>query len=314
VCPLELTGASAAVRHALAQLDRAAAEGRHVLVVAERGLDAESVARAIHERSGRRTGPFVLVRADAGSAGMERALFGAASGASLRDVACVGAGSALLRARGGVLFVANLGELPAASQRRLARALRDGEVRVPRRSAPVALDVLVIGAVENAAAGDLRDDLVRRLSAVVEVPSLRQRREDVPAIAEAMLSSRGNGRRFTPAALTVLAALPWRRNIAELSALIDRLASGAVERLVRQEDVLAEVQLDRAPAGPAASLRDARRQFERDYISSVLRAHEGQVRDAARALGIERANLYRKVRQLGIPLRDDGDRPRGGAR
>ena len=67
------------------------------------------------------------------------------------------------------------------------------------------------------------------------------------------------------------------------------------------------LQLDRAPLRASGNLRDARRQFERDYIASVLRAHEWQMRDAARALGIERANLYRKARQLGIPLRRDGD-------
>jgi DNA-binding NtrC family response regulator len=126
-----------------------------------------------------------------------------------------------------------------------------------------------------------------------------------------MLAAFGAGRHFTPAARTVLSALPWRRNTVELSALVQRLA-----RLrgpaIRQEDVLAEVQLDRTPARALRSLRDARRQFERDYIATVLRDHDWQMREAARTLGMERANLYRKARQLGIPLRRDSARPQAG--
>jgi DNA-binding NtrC family response regulator len=314
VCPFELAGVSDAVRQAHAQLDQALAGERHILVVAERGLDVEAVARAIHARSARKGGPFVVLRLDGGAGEMERALFGAGARASTRDVEQVGSGSALLRAGGGVLFVPGVGELSTTSQRRLARVLRDGEVRVSRRSAPVALDVLLIASAESTAGGELREDLLRRLPATIHVPALRHRREDVPAIAAAMLAARGNGHRFTPAALTVLAALPWQRNTAELSALIDRLVSGERDVLIRQEDVLAEMQLDRAPLRTNGTLRDARRQFERDYISSVLRAHEWQMREAARALGIERANLYRKVRQLGIPRRSEGDRARGGVR
>ena len=148
----------------------------------------------------------------------------------------------------------------------------------------------------------MREDLLRRLPLVIDLPSLRQRRDDVPAIAEAMLAARDRQRRFTPAALTVLAALPWRRNTAELAGLIERLASTGTNT-IRQEDVLAEVQLDRTPARLTGNLRDARRAFEREFIAGVLRDHAWQMRDAARALGIERANLYRKARQLGIPLR-----------
>jgi two-component system nitrogen regulation response regulator NtrX len=121
-----------------------------------------------------------------------------------------------------------------------------------------------------------------------------------------MLAARDRRRRFTPAALTVLSALPWRRNTAELAGLLDRLVATRRGE-IRQEDVLAEVQLDRAPARATGSLRDARRAFEREFIAAVLRDHAWQMRDAARALGIERANLYRKARQLGIPLHGEGD-------
>jgi two-component system nitrogen regulation response regulator NtrX len=307
--PYELVGSSSAVRDCVAQLERIAADDRNVLITAEPGLDVEAVARAVHARGSRRAGPFVVLGSDGSAAELERAMFGPPQRKPSGGFEQIAPASALYRASGGVLFVATLNELPAAVQRRLARLLRDGEFRLPRRSGTMAMDVRVMGSVENALDGGLRDDLARRLPLVLHIPALRERREDVPAIAEAMLAHRTRDRRFTPAALTVLSALPWQRNLTELAGLIASLTATRGEEMIRQEDVLAEVQLDRATRRPAGSLRDARRQFERDYIASVLRDHEWQMREAARALGIERANLYRKARQLGIPLRRDADAP-----
>ena len=304
--PHELTGSSAAVRDSIAQVERAAADDRHVLIAAERGLDAEAVARAVHARSARRTAPFVVMSSDASALDLERALFGTLERGTNGDVELITSTSALSRAKGGVLYLENISELPAAPQRRLARVLRDGEVRVSRRVAPLTLDLRVIGSSQDHVDDGLREDLARRLPLVVRVPALRERRDDVPEIAQAMLAMRGGNRRFTPAALTVLSALPWRRNITELSGLIDRLSTIG-ETMIRQEDVLAEVQLGGPLMRAVGNLRDARRQFERDYIASVLRDHEWQMREAARALGIERANLYRKARQLGIPLRRESE-------
>ena len=306
--PPELVGESIRIRDCLAQFEQAAAEDRGVLVVAEQGLDAESVARSLHAHSARRTAPFVVVTCAGGAAEVERTLFGVPLRRRDAELETLSPTSALARARGGVLYVDDVAELPAGAQRRLARVLRDGEVRLSRQSGRQALDVRVIGAASSSLVsavddGRLLDDLSRRLPLVIDVPPLRQRREDVGEIAGRILAERAPGRQFTPAALTVLAALPWRRNIAELRALIDRLATLAPTPTIRQEEVLAEVQLDRPPLRPGSNLREARRQFERDHIASVLRDHGWQMRDAARALGMERANLYRKARQLGIPLR-----------
>jgi DNA-binding NtrC family response regulator len=307
--PYELIGSSRLVRDCAAEVDRAAGDDRNVLITAERGFDVERIARGVHARSGRASGPFVVAASEGAFADLERGLFGTAQrggAAAATGPESLSSTSALYRANGGVMFVPNIGELPAALQRRLARVLRDAEVRVSRRAEPITLDVRVLGSTETGPDGGLRDDLARRLPVVIEVPALRQRREDVPAIAEAMLASQGLEHQFTPAALIVLAALPWRRNTAELAGLIERLAKANGDTLIRQEDVLAEVQLDRAPVR-AGNLREARRQFEREYIASVLRDYEWQMPEAARALGIERANLYRKARQLGIPLRRDSE-------
>jgi DNA-binding NtrC family response regulator len=303
--PYDLLGVSPAVAEAVAQVARAASDDRGVLITAEPGIDAEAVARAIHHRSARRSQPFVVLACEGASApALEKQLIGGPQPARSADLESLSPSSALARAAGGTLVLAGVNEMAGPLQRRLARVLRDGEVRAARRAAPIVLDVRVIAAVEDRLDAGLREELVKRLPLTVEVPPLRHRREDVQVIAEAMLADRQDRRRFTPAALTVLAALPWRRNTAELARLMERLtATARSSHPIRQEDVLAEVQLDRLPARPTGSLRDARRQFEREFIASVLRDHAWQMRDAARALGIERANLYRKARQLGIPLR-----------
>jgi DNA-binding NtrC family response regulator len=251
---------------------------------------------------------------------VERVLFGAPRRRG-DELEALSAASALARAHSGVLFLDEVTELSTAAQRRLARVLRDGEVLRPRSSIAargngsltraagrLTLDVRVLAATTLGLAsamddGRLVDELARRLPLVIDVPALRQRREDISEIAARILAERAPGRQFSPAALTVLSALPWRRNVAELRALIDRLASAASGPTILQEEVLAEVQLDRPPLRPASNLREARRQFERDHIAAVLRDYGWHMREAARALGIERANLYRKARQLGIPLR-----------
>lgn len=306
--PPDLAGTSAQIRDCLAQFEQAAADDRGAIIVAEAGLDAEAIARSLHARSPRRAAAFVVAGCSGGAPEIERTLFGPGGRRRGEALETLSAGSELARARGGVLFLQDLTELPAVTQRRLARVLRDGEARLPRPVGPQPLDVRVMAAAPGSLAGALDDgrvldDLARRLPLVVDVPPLRQRREDVAEIAARILSERAPGRHFTPAALTVLAALPWRRNVAELRALIDRLAAVTPAPTIRQEEVLAEVQLDRPPLRAASNLREARRQFERDHIASVLRDYGWQMREAARALGMERTNLYRKARQLGIPLR-----------
>jgi DNA-binding NtrC family response regulator len=156
--------------------------------------------------------------------------------------------------------------------------------------------------------GEVLADLHRRLAGLVlTVPPLRTRPADfgrlVPALAQDICEQLSRGvPSFTQSALNVLASLPWRRNMAELHALLERLLRAAPGEMVQQEDVLAQLSFDGAFArrAPAGSLREARQRFEREYIAAVLEQHDWRMADAARTLGIERANLYRKTRQLGI--------------
>jgi DNA-binding NtrC family response regulator len=109
---------------------------------------------------------------------------------------------------------------------------------------------------------------------------------------------------FTQAAMTVLAAMPWPGNLDELRAMLGRVVRDVQGSTIRQEDLLHLLPIvpfaGKIHSHPAVSLREARRRFEREYIAAVLEQHDWRMSDAARTLGIERANLYRKTRQLGI--------------
>jgi len=159
-------------------------------------------------------------------------------------------------------------------------------------------------------ANRFRSDLYRRLSTSrIDLPQLRERPDDVPVLAARILEdwcvAQGAAvRTFTQPALALLAALTWPGNVAELKAVVERAAQETSHDVIQIEDVLPALNLDRAPARftPAGELREARLRFERDYISAVLQHHGWRMADAAETLGIQRPNLYRKARQLGIPL------------
>jgi two-component system nitrogen regulation response regulator NtrX len=154
-----------------------------------------------------------------------------------------------------------------------------------------------------------RPELYRRLQRLrVDVPPLRDRGIDLPEVIDAALAeiccSRQVRFALAPAAKTALAALRWTGNLDELRGSLGRLVDRCTEGIIRQEDVLADLQqLEARPRGTVVSftnLREARQSFERDYIASVLESSGWRMTEAARILGIERANLYRKTRQLGI--------------
>ena len=310
--PPALAGTSPEATRTRQACEAAMAERTPLLLVAEEGFDTGAIARWIHERS--RAGlPFVAVhpaQADAGE--IEAALFGSRSRAGARSVEVLGPGSAVMQAGRGTIFIDGIADLPALVQRRLAQLLRDGEARAAGRGAAPLQARVVASALPSihteVSEGRVRADLYRRLTVQeIAVPPLRTRAADFGAIVPAAAAeiSRRLDRpspTFTQSALTVLAALPWRRNVQELEALLERVLRAAPDAAIKQEDVLAQLSFDGAFArrAPSASLREARLRFERDYIAAVLEHHHWRMSDAARALGMERANLYRKTRQLGI--------------
>ncbi|HMC77325.1 MAG TPA: sigma 54-interacting transcriptional regulator [Vicinamibacterales bacterium] len=310
--PLPLTGVSDAADRARAAFTAAVGSSAPALLVADQGLDVASIVRAIHERGRPHTALVVVDCAAADPQAIDLELFGTrVRAAAAAELDAIGETSALLRAAEGTLHLANILELPAATQRRLARIVRDREVSVAGQR--VALRARIIGDAPASMAvevgeGHFRSDLFRRLSQTcIAVPRLRERPEDIPELALRIAADLRAGERpaFTQAALTVLSAPGWPGNLDELRGVLDRVLRTAPAGTIRQEDVLAHLPIDGVVAriGPAVSLREARRQFEREYIASVLERHRWRMSEAARTLGIERANLYRKTRQLGIMRR-----------
>jgi two-component system nitrogen regulation response regulator NtrX len=311
VSPYGVFGSSLAMRKIVELLPRLAPSRCPVLLYGERGTGREMLARAIHGHARRADAPFVVVDcASATPQELEHELFGfvaqrRADGLEeRRSSERINRQSKLYEASGGTLFLMNVAEIPMRVQGKLHRVLRDREaVLVPDRER-IELDVRPISSVEPGfesvlEEGRLRRDLYERLSLVrVDLPPLRQRREDVPFLANHFLKDvcRTNGtpiKTLTRSALTLLSALPWRGNAPEL-----RSPHGSI----RLEDVLAQVRLDGSEitAVGGTTLRDARLRFERDYIAAVVRQHHGRMGEAAAALGIQRTNLYRKLRQLNV--------------
>ena len=311
---LELVGRSAAITRVQELVRRASALDGSILLTGEAGTAVESVARELHARSRHTDAPYVIVECAAGDAAhLDRLLFGATAEDGPTDLESVSSDSRIAAARGGVLYLQDVTELPAGPQARLARIARDGEVRIDR--APVPTAFRLVASASPGIDGDVhahrfRADLYRRLSAIrIDVPPLRERAEDVPALAlrivEDVCAAREMApRTFTQAAFALLAALTWPGNLDELRGVIERVIAETREEIIHVEHVLPSLQLHRAPAPfvPAGNLREARLRFERDYIAAVLQHHDWRMADAAQTLGIQRPNLYRKARQLGIPL------------
>jgi two-component system nitrogen regulation response regulator NtrX len=310
-----LLGSSDSIRGVRERALAAARERGRVLLIVERGFDAGAIARWIHE-CGEADAPFIAIDCASGEPPLvERALFGAraprgGAHASTREV--VAGDSRLAAATGGTLYLAHLDQMPAGVQARLAHVLRDGELLLDGEGT-VPLDVRIVAAARPDVAseverGTVRTDLYRRFAAGrIVVPPLRERSEDVVHLTKHFVDDvpQTPGAApcsFTHAALASLAALPWPGNVAELRQIVDRLRAAANGRPIRAEDVLSELGFDRQGrrVTQPGTLRDARRNFEREYIAAVLGRHGWRIAEAAATLGIERANLYRKIRQIGL--------------
>ena len=214
----------------------------------------------------------------------------------------------LKAAHGGTLVLRHLPEMPTRLQTRLARLLRDGEARVSHAGAdPVvaSIAVRVVGTAERE--GDLMPELLRRLPVTINVPSLRERRDDIPGLVRCLLSELSMSAGVAPKvasrqAVELLSALPWRGNVSELEALLRTLVTHVPARHIRLAHVLEYVRLDGRVTVTTytGTLKEARECFERDYVAAVLARHRGRMAEAAKTLGLQRTNLYRKVRQLSV--------------
>jgi DNA-binding NtrC family response regulator len=325
-----IIGQSAQIRTVLWQIENAGAMREGVIISGEDGTGRGLVARAIHACGGPATAPFVPVYCDQHDAGsLEHALFGSgSSGASA--VEHIATGSLLHRARGGTLYFRHIEDMPGRAQARLSHVFRDGEAVIDDETEAErgvqSIDVRPMLAADtdltlSVTDGRVRQDLYRRFARVcIDLPPLRERRDDIPAlaahfVAQACYDAGSPVKALSDSAITVLRALPWRGNARELQSVLSALVGQVKATEIGVADVLAQLLLD-TPVGrpPSATdyrdtLRAARERFERDYVSAVLARCRGRIPAAAKALGIQRTNLYRKMRSLHVPPR--GSSPSG---
>lgn len=316
----DLYGHSPAMRDVMALIARAAGMRAGVLIRGEAGTGRQVAARAIHtlqQPSG--DGAFVAIDCAASDGDeLDVELFGQAgrtnNGDGLKGLERISRQGRLYTARGGTLYLQNIAEAPTRVQARLARVLRDREAIMTESGDATNFDVRPMAGVdpgfETAVAdGRVREDLFRRLAVIrIDMPPLRSRREDIAALANCFLREICAGLRVPPktlsrSALSLLSALPWRGNATELRRLLSSVVTGLQGgRGIALEDILAHVKLDGAVGlfSSGGTLKQARSQFEKEYIATVLEQHHGRISDAARSLGIQRTNLYRKMRALKV--------------
>jgi two-component system, NtrC family, response regulator GlrR len=308
-----LVGTSVAMRATFALLERAATSEATVLLEGETGTGKSQAAQALHEASARRERPFSVVDCTALPANLlESELFGHEKGAFTGAVARrVGA---FEEAHGGTIFLDEIGELPAELQPKLLRVLEEGQIRRVGSNTWQSVDVRVIAATHRdlrrqVNAGTFRQDLFYRLAVVrIAMPALRQRPEDLRAVAEQVLRSLGASPErcqalLTPELLGRLQQWAWPGNVRELRNYLERcLVFEGAQPLSEQGELSPPV------AGAAVDLAvpftEARRQaledFERRYLSALMERHGGHTVEAARATGIDRVYLYRLLRKHGL--------------
>jgi transcriptional regulator with PAS, ATPase and Fis domain len=306
-----LVADSAAMRAACDLALRYAAVDSPVLLLGETGSGKGVLGRLIHEASARQAGPLLEVNCGAiPGALMEAELFGYARGAFTGADPRGKAGLVEL-AHGGTLILDEVGDLPLPLQVKLLRFLEGGEIWPVGALRGKRPDVRIVAATNRdlaamLAANAFRRDLYYRLNVLtIEIPPLRERREDIPGLVDMMLRALGaklaRPVRLTPAALAALGRYPWPGNVRELWNLVERLAVTAREETIDVADLPREVR--EAAADPARRSGSALRQAVAALEATMLRealARFGTQDRAARHLGVGQATVARKVRRYGL--------------
>jgi DNA-binding NtrC family response regulator len=306
-----------AMRRVMAQVERVAATETRVCILGETGTGKELVARTLHERSARASGPFITLNCAAVPAELiESELFGhekgSFTGAAGRHV------GKFEQAERGTIFLDEIGDMPVQMQAKLLRVLEENEIERVGGEKPIRVDVRVLVATHRdlqtqVRDGKFRQDLFHRIYVFpLMLPSLRERREDIASLVEhfsAQVCAQNGWKAvpFTAAAIEELQSLPWPGNVRELRNVVERLMLLAPNGQVDADTVKMALPGNSLTSAEttigSGTLAERVESFEREVILAELKKHHNNVTSAAKALHLERSHLYKKAEQLGIDLR-----------
>ena len=310
----DIVGQSPAIKELLRITDKVAPTAARVLITGENGVGKELVARAIHRRSPRAQQPFVEVNCAAiPSELIESELFGHMKGSFTGAFA--DRPGKFEQADGGSLFLDEVADMSLSAQAKVLRVLQEGVVTRIGGTKPIKVDVRVIAATNKAleeeiAAGRLREDLFYRLNVVpIDVPPVRQRREDIPLLIERFAAEFANGpglgrKTFHPDAVAALASRDWPGNVRELRNAVERLMILSSGDTVTASDA---ARLGGAAANVAVgelvyceTFEAFKQQAERAFLAAKLAENGWNVSETARKLDMPRSNLYKKIERYGL--------------
>ncbi|MFP3927967.1 MAG: sigma-54 interaction domain-containing protein [Desulfobacteraceae bacterium] len=316
----DLVSRSPLMQRVFEVLPAVAASPSTVLILGETGTGKELVARTIHSLSPRAKGPFVAVNCGAlPDTLLESELFGYKAGAftgAARDKP-----GRLAMAKGGSLFLDEIGEMSPALQVKLLRVLQDRVYEPLGATRSEKADVRVMVATnkdlaEHMRRGSFREDLYYRVNVIrVELPPLRRRKEDIPLLVDQFIQRFNRLQRkfikgISPEALSLLMAHDWPGNVRELENIIERAFILCSRGLIDMEHLPEELTAGRGAVAPSADMRGAKDMLDAQAIRSALERNRYNRAAAARDLGIHKSTLFRKVKRLGITLPDQDGRTR----
>src|SRR3954466_3962023 len=317
--PSSVIGQSPPINQLRQIIDKVAPTNSRILIVGPSGAGKELAARTLHRLSHRAEGPFVAINAAAITPErMEVELFGVdeTNGSQSRKI------GALEEANGGTVFIDEIADMPRETQNKILRVLVDQTFQRVGGSSKISVDVRIISSTARnieteIAAGRFREDLYHRLSVVpIRVPSLAERREDIPHLVEYFMEqiSQATGlpkRRIGEDAMAVLQSHNWPGNVRQLRNNVERLMilAGGDPEAVINADMLPQDVGSMVPSMPGGDggehlmglpLRDAREVFEREYLVAQISRFGGNISRTAEFVGMERSALHRKLKALGI--------------
>jgi DNA-binding NtrC family response regulator len=308
-----LIGKSARMHEVFHLIQKVAPTQTTVLITGDSGTGKEVVARAIHHASRVADKVFLPVNCAAIPENLlESQLFGHVRGAFTGAITAQE--GLFTRARGGTIFLDEIGDMPTGLQSKLLRAIEAKEILPVGSTHPVTIEVRIITATNRdlasmVEAGTFREDLYYRLNVVqIHLPPLRERREDIPGLVEFLVHRHNREmkhryRGVDNATLKILLSRPWKGNVRELDNVIEHAMILGTGEWITVADLPRGLREDEASLPVVADdLRDALRSYEKIHIETVLRRLDNDKRRAADALGLSLSSLYRKMNELGIPL------------